>query len=126
MSTHQPPCSSCEALCCKHVALEIDKPSTKKDYDNIRWYLLHQNVSVFIDSNNGWYIKFETPCEHISDDNRCNYYEKRPKICREYPARDELCEFEGDEDYYTEQFNTEKEFIEYLEKKNKKWRYKKM
>ncbi|MFW6365665.1 MAG: YkgJ family cysteine cluster protein, partial [Spirochaetota bacterium] len=107
-------------------ALEIDKPTGKKDYDNIRWYLLHRNVSVFIDNSGGWYVKFESPCEHVQSDNRCGYYENRPKICRDYPAEDEYCEYEGEEDYYTEMFNTEADFTEYLDRKGKKWRYKRL
>lgn len=126
MKREQPPCSKCDALCCKHVALEIDKPTSKKDYDHIRWYLVHQNVSVFIDDDNNWFIKFQTPCEHISDDLRCACYEDRPRICREYPGEDENCEFEGEEEYYKELFNTEKEFTNFLERKNKEWRYKKL
>jgi Fe-S-cluster containining protein len=126
MSSHQPPCPKCDAQCCRHVALEIDKPTTKKDYDNIRWYLIHKNVSVFIDNDGGWYVKFESPCEHIADDYKCGYYEQRPKICRDYPEEDQLCEFEGEEDYYTDLFNSENEFVEYLERKNKKWQYKRL
>ncbi|MDA3899191.1 MAG: YkgJ family cysteine cluster protein [Spirochaetes bacterium] len=121
-----PPCENCNAHCCRHLAVEIDKPTTKKEYDYIRWYLLHKDVSVFIDHHNDWFIKFNTDCEKIAEDNRCGYYEERPKICRDYPSADELCEFEGDEEYYTELFDTEEQFIDYIEDKKRNWRYKKL
>lgn len=124
MSKYQPSCEKCTAQCCRHIAIEIDKPTTKKEYDYIRWYLLHKDVSVFIDNNKGWFIKFQTPCEKISDDNNCGYYEERPKICRDYPGEDEACEFEGEDDYYIEMFDTEEEFLDYLDSKRKKWEYK--
>jgi hypothetical protein len=29
-------CKKCRGQCCKYIALEIDKPVNKTDYDNIR------------------------------------------------------------------------------------------
>jgi len=34
-------------LCCRYFALQIDNPKTADDYDNIRWYLVHENVVAF-------------------------------------------------------------------------------
>ena len=119
-----PPCDKCKAQCCRHLAVEIDKPTTKKEYDYIRWYLLHKNVSVFIDHNNDWFIKFNTDCEMIQKDNRCGCYENRPKICRDYPSKDENCEFEGEDDYFIRMFDTEQEFSDYMDSRKKDWMYK--
>lgn len=119
-----PDCSKCSAICCKHVALELDQPSSKTDYDNIRWYLMHDNMEVFIDHEGDWYLKFETPCRYLQG-KMCGIYNDRPKICREYPDEDQECEFEGDGDYYQEIFHDDTDFLNYLEKKNINWRFKK-
>ena len=41
-------CHNCPAMCCRYVASEIDAPTSKREYDNIRWYLMHRDVYVFI------------------------------------------------------------------------------
>ena len=67
----QPPCEECGGRCCEYIAIEIDKPNTKSDYDHIRWYLIHRDVNVFIDHDRKWYIEFRTPCELLSKKKRC-------------------------------------------------------
>ena len=59
------PCFDC-VLCCSYVALEIDAPDTMKEYDYIVWYLYHQGVSVFVDWDSNWYIKFEARCGQLT------------------------------------------------------------
>ncbi len=70
------PCVGCDH-CCRHVALEIDTPRTKADYDNIRWYLLHKNVSIMVDWDGAWLIQFDTACNWLVD-GRCSHYALRP------------------------------------------------
>ena len=41
------PCFEC-VQCCTYVAIEIDTPTTMKEYDYIVWYLYHQGVSIFV------------------------------------------------------------------------------
>jgi Fe-S-cluster containining protein len=77
-------CEHCNGMCCRYVALEIDKPEELADFENIKWYVSHKNVIVFIDEDDEWYIEFSTPCKFLGEDNRCKNYESRPKICREY------------------------------------------
>ncbi|MGL4370516.1 MAG: YkgJ family cysteine cluster protein [Spirochaetota bacterium] len=117
------PCQRCGAVCCKHVALEIDKPTTKAEYDYVRWYLLHKKTEIFIDGGK-WYLKVETECEKLLPDGRCGIYEKRPSICREYPPKDRECEFEGKEPYYDLRFSTVEEFEKHMDKSGKNWRTK--
>src|SRR5688500_19525139 len=74
-------CDKCSALCCRYFALPIDNPETAREYDNIRWYLLHENVVAFIEKKQ-WYVGVMTRCKHLLDDNRCGIYETRPRICR--------------------------------------------
>jgi len=39
-------------------------------YDFIRWYLLHDFATVFIDDGT-WYLLVHTECRHLQPDNRC-------------------------------------------------------
>ncbi len=120
---NSPDCSKCDAVCCNHVAIQVDKPSCKKDYDHMRWYLLHENIEIFIDHEGDWFLKFQTPCIKL-EGKHCIDYERRPKICRDYPSEENHCEFEGDGDYYTEIFRNENEFTDYLENKKINWEFK--
>lgn len=86
-------CQYCNARCCRYFALPIDKPETYKEFDFVRWYLLHEKTSVFIDDGT-WYLLVDNKCKNLGDDNRCLIYEQRPQICREYS--NEKCEFEND------------------------------
>lgn len=87
-------CSQCSALCCRYFALPIDNPTCARDYDNIRWYLVHENVTIFVEKKQ-WYIGIANRCKHLQPDNRCGIYETRPKVCREYST--ENCDYHGGE-----------------------------
>ena len=43
-------CDHCPAKCCHYLASPIDTPETQQDFDYIRWYLLHNNATVFVES----------------------------------------------------------------------------
>jgi uncharacterized protein len=92
-------CEHCTAACCRYIALPIDTPETRTDYDDIRWFLLHESVSVFVEDGD-WYIAFVTPCQHIQPDHRCGIYETRPRVCRQYTTDD--CDYHSG-DYGWEQ-----------------------
>ena len=49
-------CTRCLAKCCRYFMLQIDTPSSKDDFENIRWYLAHRGVSVVIDMEGEWHI----------------------------------------------------------------------
>ena len=42
-------CEHCTAVCCRYIALPIDTPQERSDFDDIRWYLLHEGISVFVE-----------------------------------------------------------------------------
>jgi Fe-S-cluster containining protein len=65
------------------VALAIPTPRTKRDFEEIRWYVLHDHVSVFIDWGGDWGIQFETKCRWLVG-GRCSHYELRPPVCRDH------------------------------------------
>ncbi|MFC1682345.1 YkgJ family cysteine cluster protein [Nanoarchaeota archaeon] len=107
-------CSKCKGRCCKYVAVEIDKPETKSDFEDVRWYVSHKNINIFVDEDGDWYIEFMTPCEFLGEANKCMNYENRPEICREYD-QDE-CTFHND---YSEEltFTNLEEIDEYIQGK---------
>ena len=114
-------CALCTGLCCRYVALEIDKPETKKDFDDIRWYVAHRGVSVFVDRGR-WYIEFRSKCKYLTDDYKCAIYEKRPTICRRHST--ENCEFGGGPDHDM-LFKTPEQIEEYYEELKRRRRKKK-
>jgi len=77
------PCHEC-GKCCHYIAVEIDRPTAFRDYENIYWYLTHRNVCVYIDWEGDWFIEFATPCDHLTEAKTCGVYEERPKICSEF------------------------------------------
>lgn len=113
-------CKKCGG-CCKHVAIEIDKPKTKEDHNDILWYLLHENVKVFIEEKE-WFIEFKAKCKALDEENNCKFYEERPKICRAYDSEECVNNGEDDEDYV--EFNSADEFLEYMKKQGIDYKYK--
>jgi Fe-S-cluster containining protein len=77
-------CDQCTGDCCKYIAIEIDTPESREDFENIKWYLCHGNVTVYQDWEDSWLVEFKTNCKYLADDNRCKIYESRPQICRDH------------------------------------------
>lgn len=101
-------CEHCTGVCCRYIALPIDTPETAADFDDIRWYLLHEDVSVFVEDGD-WYISFATNCRHLLPDNRCAIYPTRPRICRQYTT--DTCDYHSG-DYGWEHHFTAPEHLE--------------
>ena len=99
-------CSGCNAQCCRYIATQIDTPTDKTDYDHIRWYLFHRDVTVFIDHEDDWYLEFQTTCEALDEQGRCGAYAVRPRICRRHGDAGPDCEFHGAESPYQVRFET--------------------
>ncbi len=109
--THKNQCDKCKGLCCRYVALPLDKPKEKSDYDDIRWFLCHENITVFVEDGD-WYINIKNKCRHLKKDNQCSNYENRPNICRKYRHSD--CDFtEGEYDYELH-FTNDSQMDEYI------------
>ncbi len=107
------PCTGCKALCCQYVAIPIDKPTTRGDFEDIRWYIAHKKTWVFVESND-WYICFDNPCMFLSADYKCSIYDRRPRICRKYKT--DNCELNGDGEPFDLQFKSPAEIEAYAEK----------
>ncbi len=102
-------CDYCSAKCCRYFALPIDLPRTWSDFQYLRWYLLHEAASIFVEDGI-WYLLVHTVCKHLREDHRCGIYETRPPICREYSTKN--CEF--DESFtYEQYFETPEQIDEY-------------
>ena len=104
-------CDHCTARCCRYFALPIDKPENRKDFDFVRWYLLHERASVFVEDDT-WYLMVHTDCKHLQADQRCGIYLTRPQICRDYTTKN--CEYEDDW-VYDKYFETPEQVAEFAE-----------
>ncbi|MEZ6055995.1 MAG: YkgJ family cysteine cluster protein [Planctomycetaceae bacterium] len=102
-------CDYCTAKCCRYYAFPIDAPETRKEFDYLRWFMLHGRASVFVD-NEVWYLMVHADCNHLLPDNRCGIYYERPQICREYST--DGCEYDGD-GIYDKFFETPDQVWEY-------------
>jgi len=112
------PCFQC-VQCCSYVAIEIDPPTAMKEYDYIIWYLVHRDVSVFVDWEGSWFIMFETRCEHLDSLGLCGRYSSRPAICKDFEWRE--CENRLREEPADKWlFETSDQFLRWLEKRRPK------
>ena len=114
-------CDQCVGLCCRYFALEVDEPTSKGDFEDLRWYLLHEDTVVFVEDGE-WYIQINNKCRALGPDNRCGVYENRPTICRSYTTKE--CDWHAAE-YEYEHLFTEPDQIEafakdYLAKKRQR------
>ncbi|MFQ5415042.1 MAG: YkgJ family cysteine cluster protein [Phycisphaerae bacterium] len=103
-------CEHCAAACCRYLALPIDKPTSRRDYDDIRWYLMHHGVSLFVEDGD-WYIQFQTTCKNLGPDNLCGIYASRPEICSEYEPGQ--CDYSGSDYGYDLHFTHHRQIEDY-------------
>jgi Fe-S-cluster containining protein len=89
-------CAYCTGKCCRYFALPIETPTSWEDFDHIRWYMMHGDVSIFVEDET-WYLMVHADCQHLLPDHRCGAYETRPQICRKYTTDD--CEYDDDACY---------------------------
>ncbi|MGE0793685.1 MAG: YkgJ family cysteine cluster protein [Candidatus Woesearchaeota archaeon] len=131
------PCEGC-SKCCEYIALEIDAPTTEEEIENIKWYLLHKNVKVFIteeevetednddvpegtevevevEVEEKWNLQFYTPCKELLPNGLCGKYEQRPNICKEHSI--ENCEQYGDTSEEIASFTDADEFWRWAQEK---------
>ena len=104
-------CDHCTAKCCRYFALPIETPKNLRDWEFIRWYLLHDAATV-LKEDETWYLLVHTTCKHLQSDQRCGIYDTRPTICREYST--DKCEYEDDW-VYEKYLETAEQVWEYAE-----------
>jgi len=104
-------CEYCTAKCCRYFALPIETPTNFEEWEYVRWFLLHDRASVFMEDDT-WYLLVHTTCKHLQPDNRCGIYETRPQICRDYTT--DNCEYDDDWTY-EKYLETPEQVWEYME-----------
>lgn len=104
-------CAYCTARCCRYFSLPIETPKTWNDFDNMRWYMMHGQVTMFVDQGT-WYLVVHADCRSLQPDNRCGIYDDRPSICRKYSTN--KCEYDNDF-LYERIFETPDQIWEYAE-----------
>jgi uncharacterized protein len=103
-------CDHCVAKCCRYLALPLDTPKQRKDFDTFRWFLVHRMTSIFVQKGT-WYLQVHNECRHLLPDHRCGIYETRPQICREHSTVN--CEYDDDWTYDL-LFETPEQLDEYV------------
>ena len=105
-------CDKCTGLCCRYFALPIETPEDWDDFDDIRWYLCHEDVTVFVEDSD-WYINIKNKCKYLSEvDHKCQIYDKRSAICRKYKTDD--CDYTSMEYNYELHFTSDQQMEEYM------------
>ncbi|MFW6163674.1 MAG: YkgJ family cysteine cluster protein [Planctomycetota bacterium] len=99
-------CDTCGGQCCRYFALQIDEPTTERDFDDLRWYLCHEGVVVFVEDGD-WYLEVQNRCRHLDARNRCRLYRNRPAICREHSTKDcegrDDCELDREHEFHSDE-----------------------
>jgi len=103
-------CEHCTGACCRYIALPIEEPTDRRDFDDMRWYVMHKGISVFVEDGD-WYIQISADCENLQADNLCGIYETRPAICREYDYGE--CDYSGGDYHYDVILRTPQDVQEY-------------
>src|SRR2546430_2043522 len=82
-SSSGPPKSAAEGSS-DWICVPIAPPESKWQYGQVRWMLLHEGISVYVDHDNDWYLEVQTRCGELTEKNLCRSYLERPKLCEEY------------------------------------------
>lgn len=105
-------CRKCTGRCCRYFALPIETPEEWDDFDDIRWYLSHKDVTVFVEKGE-WYLNVRNTCRYLSEkDYRCANYDLRPHICRKYDTRN--CDRTSEEYDHDMHFHDDRQMEEYM------------
>ena len=113
-------CSFCtNTKCCTYVTQQIDTPRSIDEFDFLLWQISHRDVKVYQDDD-GWFLLFESRCNHILPDGRCGIYESRPQVCRDYS--NDFCEYDEPADKnFKRYFQNYDELNRYCRKRFKRW-----
>lgn len=104
----------CKGACCKYIGVPIDAPDTAREWDDWRWYLAHEGISIYKDAGR-WYLNIATRCTYLTADLKCGIYETRPQTCAEYDPS--ACEWQSPESVWDVHFENPEELAEHLRHK---------
>ena len=113
-------CDLCSnSKCCTYVTQQVDTPRSKYDFEVLLWQVSHDGVGAYKDDD-GWFVIFETRCQHLLGDGRCNIYQQRPTICRSHS--NDYCEYDAPaEDGFDLYFPDYDALLQFCRKKFKRW-----
>ena len=113
-------CDLCtNSKCCTYVTQQIDAPRSKYDFEVLLWQVSHDGVGAYKDDD-GWFVMFESRCQHLLGDGRCNIYNDRPTICRTHT--NDYCEYDAPaEDGFDLYFPDYDALLQHCKKKFKRW-----
>ncbi|MCD6304294.1 MAG: YkgJ family cysteine cluster protein [Planctomycetes bacterium] len=106
-------CRQCGGKCCQYFCFQIDAPDSFEEFDDLRWFLLHEGITIHVDEGD-WYISIANRCKALGEHGRCEIYENRPLICRKYST--ENCDFTGGDYGYEEFFQSPEDIEKYAMK----------
>lgn len=106
-------CKQCGGECCKKLAFQISKPKTVRDFEDMKWFLYHEGVIIYIDNEGSWLVQVPTRCTKLDKNDRCTIYDKRPPVCRF--SKVEECEMNTNEMDVV--FNTIEDLEKYMKKR---------
>lgn len=102
-------CVKCPSTCCHDLAIEIERPKTRFEIEELKWHLFFDTVSIFI-AKRRWHLLVKGRCRYLGPDSLCTIYDHRPPKCREHNPPD--CE-EYDQ-YWDVMLRTPEELEDYL------------
>lgn len=102
---------SCKARCCHYIAVPLDTPRSDADFDDLRWYLMHEDTHAY-QLEGDWQLLIDRRCRHLLPNNVCGAYERRPRTCADYDPSE--CEYVG-EVRYEQYFHDDAELDVWLE-----------
>ena len=104
-------CDGCDSRCCRYFTVPLGAPEDWDDFDAMRWYLLHEGVSIYVDAEGDWLLNVSSPCRALDENGLCKVYDSRPHICRDHTEA--VCE-KGETRYdFREHFFTADELEAY-------------
>jgi len=109
-----PLCRQCPAKCCRYFCFQLDTPESFEQFENLRWFLLHEGIGIHVDEGN-WFISIDNKCRRLTDDGRCADYAGRPVICRRYDT--DGCDATDGDYEYDELFTSAQQLAAYARKK---------
>ncbi|MBW2999039.1 YkgJ family cysteine cluster protein [Candidatus Woesearchaeota archaeon] len=104
-------CFECDSLCCRYLYIQFADPDDHINFESLKWFLFHKNISVIVDNKKHLWIKLDTPCKNLDPEtNLCTQYHSRPNICRKHQMKN--CEFQGGENDEKRVLNSPQDVIE--------------
>ncbi|MBW2964818.1 YkgJ family cysteine cluster protein [Candidatus Woesearchaeota archaeon] len=77
-------CKACGGECCKSLAIEIPAPKDVDDFQDLKWYLYHTGLTVYLDKDGEWNVEVHLKCKYLDKDGKCTIYGERPPVCRAF------------------------------------------